>query len=36
MRGAIINLLAWLILPFMDAIAKYLSYSLTVFAVTWV
>ena len=35
MRGAIINLSAWLILPFMDAIAKYLSYSLPVLQVTW-
>ena len=35
MRGAIINLSAWLILPFMDAIAKYLSYSLPVLQVAW-
>ena len=35
MRGAVINLSAWLILPFMDAIAKYLSYSLPVLQVTW-
>ena len=35
MRGAIINLSAWLILPFMDAIAKYLSYSIPVLQVTW-
>ncbi len=35
MRGYILNLMAWLILPFMDAIAKYLSFSLPVLQVTW-
>ena len=35
MRGPILNLLAWLILPIMDAIAKYLSYSLPILQITW-
>jgi len=29
------NLLAWAILPFMDAIAKYLSSELSFFQITW-
>ena len=35
MRGPILNLSAWLILPIMDAIAKYLSYSLPILQITW-
>ena len=31
----ILNLSAWLILPIMDAIAKYLSYSLPILQITW-
>jgi len=35
MRAIILNLSAWIILPFMDAIAKYLSAELSFFQITW-
>ncbi len=35
MRAIILNLSAWAVLPFMDAIAKYLSYELSFFQITW-
>jgi|TARA_B100001079_G_scaffold255843_1_gene251798 drug/metabolite transporter (DMT)-like permease len=35
MKAIILNLSAWIILPFMDAIAKYLSSELSFFQITW-
>ena len=35
MKAIILNLSAWAILPFMDAIAKYLSAELSFFQITW-
>ena len=35
MKAIILNLSAWIILPFMDAIAKYLSTDLSFFQITW-
>ncbi len=35
MKAIFYNLLAWAILPFMDAIAKYLSSDLSFFQITW-
>ena len=35
MRAIILNASAWMIVPFMDAIAKYLSSSMDVFQITW-
>ena len=35
MRAIILNLSAWVMLPFMDAIAKYLSADLSFFQITW-
>ena len=35
MRAIILNLSAWIILPFMDTIAKYLSAELSFFQITW-
>ena len=35
MKAIFYNLLAWTILPFMDAIAKYLSADLSFFQITW-
>ena len=35
MRAIILNLSAWVILPFMDTIAKYLSAELSFFQITW-
>tara|TARA_B100000700_G_scaffold306429_1_gene381584 strand:+ start:121 stop:978 length:858 start_codon:yes stop_codon:yes gene_type:complete len=35
MKAIILNLSAWVILPFMDAIAKYLSNDLSFFQITW-
>ena len=35
MKAILYNLLAWAILPFMDAIAKYLSSDLSFFQITW-
>jgi len=35
MKAIILNLSAWIILPFMDAIAKYLSSDLSFFQITW-
>ena len=35
MRAIILNLSAWALLPFMDAIAKYLSSELSFFQITW-
>ena len=35
MRAIILNLSAWAVLPFMDAIAKYLSAELSFFQITW-
>ena len=34
-EGSLLNLSAWIILPFMDAIAKYLSAELSFFQITW-
>ena len=35
MKAIFLNLSAWMILPFMDAIAKYLSSDLSFFQITW-
>ena len=35
MRAIILNLSAWVVLPFMDTIAKYLSAELSFFQITW-
>ncbi len=35
MKAIILNLSAWIMLPFMDAIAKYLSSELSFFQITW-
>jgi len=35
MKAIILNLSAWLVLPFMDAIAKYLSSEISFFQITW-
>ena len=35
MKGIILNLSAWAILPFMDTIAKYLSSEISFFQITW-
>ena len=35
MKAVLLNLSAWIILPFMDAIAKYLSAELSFFQITW-
>ena len=35
MKAIILNLSAWIMLPFMDAIAKYLSTDLSFFQITW-
>jgi len=35
MRAIILNLSAWIVLPFMDTIAKYLSAELSFFQITW-
>ena len=35
MKAIILNLSAWALLPFMDAIAKYLSAELSFFQITW-
>ena len=35
MKAITLNLCAWIILPFMDAIAKYLSSDLSFFQITW-
>ncbi len=35
MTAIVLNLSAWIILPFMDAIAKYLSSELSFFQITW-
>ena len=35
MKAIILNLSAWAVLPFMDAIAKYLSSELSFFQITW-
>ncbi len=35
MKAILLNLSAWMILPFMDAIAKYLSSDLSFFQITW-
>ena len=35
MKAIILNISAWIMLPFMDAIAKYLSSSLPFFQITW-
>ncbi len=35
MRAIVLNLSAWIVLPFMDAIAKYLSSELSFFQITW-
>ena len=35
MRAIVLNLSAWMMLPFMDAIAKYLSSELSFFQITW-
>ena len=35
MKAIFLNLSAWIILPFMDAIAKYLSSDLSFFQITW-
>ena len=35
MKAIILNLCAWIVLPFMDAIAKYLSSDLSFFQITW-
>ena len=35
MKAIVLNLSAWMMLPFMDAIAKYLSSELSFFQITW-
>ena len=35
MKAIVLNLSAWVLLPFMDAIAKYLSTELSFFQITW-
>ena len=35
MKAIVLNLSAWVLLPFMDAIAKYLSAELSFFQITW-
>ena len=35
MKAIFLNLSAWMVLPFMDAIAKYLSSDLSFFQITW-
>ena len=35
MKAVTLNLCAWIMLPFMDAIAKYLSTDLSFFQITW-
>ncbi len=35
MKAIVLNLSAWIMLPFMDAIAKYLSTELSFFQITW-
>ena len=35
MKAIILNISAWIMLPFMDAIAKYLSTELPFFQITW-
>ena len=35
MKAIILNISAWFMLPFMDAIAKYLSSDLPFFQITW-
>ena len=35
MKAVILNASAWMIVPFMDAIAKYLSSSMDVLQITW-
>ena len=35
MKAVLINLSAWMIVPIMDAFAKYLSWSLPVLQITW-
>ncbi len=35
MKAIILNLSAWVVLPFMDAIAKYLSSEISFFQITW-
>ena len=35
MKAIIINLFAWMIVPIMDAFAKYLSWSLPILQITW-
>ena len=35
MKAIVLNLSAWVLLPFMDAIAKYLSSELSFFQITW-
>ena len=35
MKAIVLNLSAWVMLPFMDAIAKYLSAEMSFFQITW-
>ena len=35
MKAVILNASAWMIVPFMDAFAKYLSSSMDVLQITW-
>ena len=35
MKAIVLNLSAWVVLPFMDAIAKHLSAELSFFQITW-
>ena len=35
MKAIFLNISAWIMLPFMDAIAKYLSSELPFFQITW-
>ena len=35
MKAIILNLSAWVILPFMDTIAKYLSSEISFFQIAW-
>ena len=35
MRAIILNASAWMIVPVMDALAKYLSFSMDVLQITW-
>ena len=35
MKAIVLNLSAWMLLPFMDAIAKYLSSDISFFQITW-